>query len=137
MGTFNHYAVLAAVHTVLQADTELMQRVSGVFDFVPAKTAYPYLRIGEVRVTDVSTQTGAMQRVEWVMHCHSRDKGGKEVQDILQRVHALLHDAPPEMVGTLCIDMRAEGSDIRLERDASYHGRMRLVAIIEPKEDGQ
>lgn len=132
MSGLSHYAVQAAIHAVLESDAELAGCVEGVFDYVPAKTAYPYLRMGRMQVTDISIQTKAIQRIELDIHCYSRMAGSKEVQDIMGKIYALLHDSTPEMEDCHCIDVRMASSDVQQERDGkTYHGRMRFIITVQ------
>lgn len=132
MAEFSHYAVQAALHAVLNSDAPLMEQVSGVFDFVPPRTAFPYVTIGDMRATDVSTMTEAMSRLDVTLHIYSRAKGRKEASDIMGRVHAVLHDSSPDVDGFSWVDMRYSGSEIRLERDGvTYHAVMRFAVLVQ------
>lgn len=132
MSGFCHYAMQEALHAALEADAELMAAVNGVFDFVPAKTALPYVTFGEMRVTDVSTLEATLMQVEPVLHIYSRSKGRKEVSDIIETLHSLLHNKTMTLSGYTLVSLRFVGSDIALERDGqTYHGRMRLMAVVQ------
>lgn len=135
MSGFNHYATLAAIHGVLSGDGALGDMIGGVFDFVPARTAYPYVVLGDVRSTDASTVAATIRRVELSLHVYSRARGRKEAGDIMARIHALLHDTTPAVEGGACVDMRVANSELRLERDGlTYHGRMRVTAIVQGED---
>jgi len=92
MPLFSYYAVQKAVYDVLSADATLMATVSGVFDFVPQNTDYPYVTIGNSRLTDYSTVTTTSFRQTLNIQVYSRSRGRKEVSDIMAQVHGLLHD---------------------------------------------
>lgn len=132
MSGFNHLAVQAAIHAALVADEALGGMVSGVFDFVPPNTAYPYIVMGDARETDVSTMTETIRRVEMALHVYSRARGRGEASGIMARVHALLHDAALDMENAVCVDTRVTGGDIWQGRDGlTYHGQLRLVVTVQ------
>lgn len=132
MDGFDHYAVQAALHAALEADAPLMGTVTGVFDFVPPQTAFPYVTLGEMRVTDVSTVECTLRQVEPVLHVYSRSKGRREVSDIMEKLHARLHNGALPIAGYTLVSLRFAGSDIVQERDGNtYHGRMRFSAVVQ------
>lgn len=132
MGEFSHYAMQVAVHDLLVADLPLMNAVSGVYDYVPPQTAYPYITIGDMRATDVSTISIALTRMELALHVYSRGRGRKEISDIMAQLYALLHDAKLLMEEYITVTMRYVSSEIAQERDGlTYHGRMRFSAVLE------
>lgn len=132
MGEFSHYALQVAVYNVLAANTVLMNSVSGVFDHVPPKTAYPYMTIGDTRATDISTMDIALTQMELVLHVYSRERGRKEISDIMRQLHDLLHDSNPVMEDHVAVSLRYTGSDITQEGDGlTYHGRMRFGAVLQ------
>lgn len=137
MSLLSHYALQKAIYTVLSGDTELSALVSGVYDFVPAKTPYPYITIGDARASDESTNTQAMTRVSLTVHVYSRGKGRKETHDIMQQVYERLHDAQPEVEDHRVVLLRFLSSQIELLRDGqTYHGRVQFTCLLE-EEDGE
>lgn len=133
MTSFNHYAVQEMVRGLLTADAPLAGKVSGIFDFVPEKTEFPYITIGESRVEDESTVAIAIARVTLTVQVYSRAKGRKEADSLMADVHRILQNASGSAAGGFALaDMRFGGSDITLLRDgATHHGRMRFVLRLQ------
>lgn len=132
MVNFNLYGLQTAVHMALTADATLMGMVEGVFDHVPEKTDYPYVTIGNMRVSDMSAQGVTLLRVELVLSVYSRARGRKEASDIMGELHRLLQDMTAPVEGYVLLSLRHAASEIMLERDGlTYQGRMRFEAVLQ------
>jgi hypothetical protein len=135
MGMFCHAAMQAALHEALLADDALVGMVEGVYDHVPAKTAYPYVTIGDMRATDVSAVETQLVQMQCALHLYSRERGRKEISTIMQRLHDLLHDTQLSMASYSMIRMHYAGSQIAQERDGlTYHGQMRFEVMLQYTE---
>lgn len=135
MGEFSHFALQAALHECLSGDATLGALLNGVFDFVPAKTAYPYMTIGDMSSSDVSAVEAVLTQIDVVLHVYSRGRGRKEAGDIMQRILQILPDNLAELEDFRLVSMRHIGSDVRLESDGlSYHARMRWRAVVQQDE---
>lgn len=132
MSAFSLWHVQKAMYAALTGDATLMALVTGVHDRVPAGAAFPYITIGEVSGTDWSHKTGAGQRVSVTLHAFSRQGGRKEAASILDRVHALLHDANLSVEGQHAVMIRYDGGEITLETDGlTYRGSARFTVLTE------
>lgn len=133
MTHFSHYALQGIIREKLIADTGLMSKVTGVFDFVPEKTAYPYLTIGESRAEDESTVAISITRIMLTIQIYSRAKGRKEVDAVMASIHAILDGLAEEAAEDFTLaEMRYTGSEITLLRDGvTYNGRMRFTARLQ------
>ncbi len=132
MPLFSYYAVQKAVYDVLSADATLMATVSGIFDFVPQDTDYPYVTIGNSRLMDYSTVITTSFRQTLTIQVYSRSRGRKEVSDIMAQVHGLLHDTTPAADDHSIVDLRYVGGDITQNRDGlSYSGNMQFDVLVE------
>lgn len=130
------YALQKALHSLLTSDSELSGLISGVFDFVPAKTAYPYVTLGDMRSVDESTATSTLVRLNLTLHVYSRERGRKEAHEIMQLVYELLHDAQPVTEECRIVSLRYQSSQIELLRDGlTYHGRVVFSCFIEPNAE--
>lgn len=128
----SHYALQKAIHAALTGNASLMVAVSGVFDYVPAGTAYPYLTLGESQVVDESTATEKILRQTVTVQAYGQGKGRKPLDTIMAQVQASLDNAALTVEGFALISLRHQGSEIRLSADgATYHGRVRFVALLQ------
>lgn len=132
MSQFSHWPLQKAVFLVLSADTTLQNTVSGVFDFVPDNTIYPYICVGEATGRDYSTATTSGMEFRFPVRLFSREGGRKQAAEMLQRIHSLLHRQPLSVDDQALVMLRCESSEIRLENDgATYQGILRFRAILE------
>ena len=105
--------------------------ISGVFDDVPAGTAYPYIRIGEETVVDNATKTLDSNEHTITIHCWSQYAGMKEIKLLMQQVYTILHDSSLSVSGANLINLRHEFETTLLEGDGiTRHGVMRFRAVL-------
>ena len=133
MANFSHQAAQEMIHALLTGSEALMETVTGVFDFVPAKMEYPYITIGNSRAVDESTLGEEIAKLTLTLQVHSRAKGRKEADEVMAAIHAILHDADyAEVVqGYRLISLKYQNSEILLARDGvTYNGRMQFVAYL-------
>lgn len=132
MPNFSQYSLQKSIYQLLSSDSALSVLVSGVYDFVPQASIYPYVVIGEDRLRDWSTKTTNGAEHQLTLHVHSREGGRKQAALIMERLHTLLHNAALTMTGQTLVAISFEGSDIMQEKDGiGYHGVMRYRALTE------
>lgn len=108
------------------------QICTGIFDFVPQETEYPYITIGEMRSSDISTKTNTAIDVDVDVNVYSRDKGSKESLDILEQVYQILHDASLSLGSSSLTNLRFSSSEIIRQPDGlTYLGISRFRAVVE------
>lgn len=132
MALFSHYAAQKAIYDVLTEDATLSGVITGVYDFVPAGTDYPYIVFGNSRVTDYSTVStrGFQQALD--IKVYSRARGRKEVTDIMECVYTLLHETTPPADTYTITQLRFSGSDVVREKDGlTYLGQMKFQILAE------
>ena len=116
-------AVQQAVMTLLQNDSTLGAQINGVFDHVPDKTSFPYIVLSETESRDWSTTTRAGQEHRMTLSVYSRYGGKKQVQQITERVYALLHEVTVSITGDSCVLCRFQLQEITLLNDGrTYQG---------------
>jgi hypothetical protein len=84
---------LTALHQRLSNHAPLAARISGVFDNVPTRTAFPYLMFGDTRVTDASTATTTIQRIELPLSILSDAAGRSETLSLQADIETALATA--------------------------------------------
>lgn len=107
-----HRAILSA----LQADAGLQAllaahtyagspSVAGVYDFVEqsstpeSRTPFPYVVIGDTTAAEFDTDEVSGQESTVTLHVWDRYRGGARVRQILDAIHACLHDATLAVTG--------------------------------------
>jgi hypothetical protein len=128
-------ALRAAIHDALTADAALTGILGGpkIFDEPPATAAFPYVTLGEARVSDFSTGDDALQEHQLTLHAWSRQGGHKEAHMIAGALLQALDDAPLSPAGHQLVNLRFSLADIRREADGrTYHALVRFRAVTEP-----
>lgn len=83
-------AIQEAVFTLLESDSGLSSKISGVFDAHPEIKKFPYITIGDGYSNPMTTFDRMGEEVFFNVHVWSRYKGFKESQDISSDVQRLL-----------------------------------------------
>ncbi|HKJ73635.1 MAG TPA: DUF3168 domain-containing protein [Alphaproteobacteria bacterium] len=124
------WALQKAVFDALTGSADLMAMVSGVYDHVPADTAFPYVTIGETTVADWSSKTFDGQEHSLTLHVWSRARGRKETKEIFGLVYAALNGAPLSVAGQQLVDLRFDFAQTLLDTDGlTFHGVQRYRAV--------
>jgi hypothetical protein len=128
-------ALRAAIHDALIADGALAALLGGpkVYDEVPREVAFPYVTLGECRVTDWSTGSEDGHEHQLTLHAWSRQGGHSEAHEIAGALLQALDDAPLVLTGHHLVNLRFALADIRREADGrTYHALVRFRAVTEP-----
>lgn len=128
-------ALRAAIHHALSADSGLSAALGGahVYDEPPRNAAFPYVTLGEARVSNAAVDGGPTLEHQLTLHAWSRQGGHKEAHVITGALLAALDDAPLPLGGHRLVHLRFVLADIRREADGrSYHALVRFRAVTEP-----
>jgi len=122
-----------AVYDALNNDTTLSAIVSGVYDFVPQGTSYPYAVIKQNKVKDWSTISTIGYEVEMEIEVFSKERGNKTVLEISSRIHELLHDTTLALGGGhQLVDIRYNDGGVKRSKDGLVYINSNLfTAFIE------
>jgi hypothetical protein len=129
-------ALRSAIHDVLIADGALTSLLGGahVYDEPPRNAAFPYVTIGEARVSDWSTGSDRGEEHQLVLHAWSRQGGHREAHLIAGALLQALDDAPLALTDHALINLRFAVADVRREADGrTYHALVRFRAVTEPE----
>jgi Protein of unknown function (DUF3168) len=135
MPTAASAALRAAVHDALAADAGLVSLLGGpkVYDEPPRAAAFPYVTLGETRVTDYSTGSEPGEEHQLVLHAWSRQGGQREAHLIAGALLQALDDAPLSITDHHLVNFRFAVADVRREADGrTYHALVRFRAVTEP-----
>jgi len=130
----SHLALRAAIRDALLADGALTAALDGgrVYDEPPRGPAFPYVTLGEARLTDVSADGGAVQEHQLTLHVWSRQGGHREAHAIAGALLSALDDAPLVLSDHRLVNLRFTVADIRRESDGrTYHALVRFRAVTE------
>ena len=135
MPTASSAALRAAIHDALTADGALNALLGGakVYDEPPRAAAFPYVTLGEARVSDFSTGTEPGEEHQITLHAWSRQGGHREAHLITGALLQALDDAPLNLAGHHLVNLRFSLADVRRESDGrTYHAIVRFRAMTEP-----
>src|SRR5262245_19010674 len=128
-------ALRAAIHAALIADGALIALLGGpnIHDEPPSSALFPYVALGEARVTDYSTGTEPGEEHQLTLHAWSRQGGHREAHSIAGALLQALDDAPLALDAHRLVNLRFALADIRREADGrTYHALVRFRAVTEP-----
>jgi hypothetical protein len=128
-------ALRAAIHDALTQDGALSALLGGpkVYDEPPQAAAFPYVTLGEARVSDFSAGDELGEEHQLTLHAFSRQGGRREAHLIAGALLQALDDAPLELDGHRLVNLRFAVADVRREADGrTYHALVRFRAMTEP-----
>lgn len=128
-------ALRAAIHSALSAHAPLTAILGGpkIYDEPPATAAFPYVTLGEARVSDYSAGDDPAEEHQLTLHAFSRQGGHREAHIIAGTLLQALDDAPLAPDGHHLVNLRFSLADIRREADGrTYHAVVRFRAVTEP-----
>ena len=125
----------AAIRDALATDGALTSLLGGarIYDEVPRAANYPYVSLGEARVTDFSAGEQPGEEHQLTLHAWSQQGGHREAHMIAGALLQALDDAPLTLAGQHLVNLRFAVADIRREADGrTYHALVRFRAVTEP-----
>ena len=125
----------AAIYDALSSDGALSALLGGpkIYDEPPREAAFPYVTLGETRVTDFSTGSEPGQEHQITLHAWSRQGGHREAHLISGALLQALDDAPLTLADHRLVNLRFATADVRREADGrTYHALVRFRAMTEP-----
>jgi hypothetical protein len=128
-------ALRAAIHHALVADAPLVSILGGakVYDEPPRAAVFPYVTLGEARISDFSAGEERGEEHQLTLHAWSRQGGHKEAHQIAGALLQALDDAPLPLTDHTLVNFRFAVADIRREADGrTYHALVRFRAVTEP-----
>src|SRR5256714_14768693 len=128
-------ALRAAIHDALAADGALTALLGGpkVYDEPPRGAAFPYVTLGDARVSDFSCGSEPGEEHQITLHGWSRQGGHREAHLIAGALLQALDDAPLTLAGHHLVNLRFALADVRRDKDGrTYHALVRFRAVTEP-----
>lgn len=123
-----------AVHAALAADSALVAALGGekIHDVTPAHLPFPYITFGRTSTYDWGAGTEEGSEHFFTLHVWSKQKSRKEALELMERVHAALHDSDLPLEGCRLVNLRLQSAEIRFDENlAVYDGMMRFRAAVE------
>lgn len=113
------HAVQTAIYQRLKGDATLAGMVTGVYDYVPEGTSYPYVRIGDHLSIPDNTHDTYGREITATIHVWTRARGNAQGQAIAARIWELLdHRAGDvEVAGHRVVSIRQEFDQVLPDPD--------------------
>ena len=134
MPTAASAALRAAIYEALIADSALTALLGGpnVYDEPPRLASFPYVTLGETRVSDFSAGGESSLEHQLTLHAWSRQGGHREAHLITGALLQALDDAPLTLAGHHLVNLRFSLADVRRESDGrTYHAIVRFRAMTD------
>ncbi|MEL6364676.1 MAG: DUF3168 domain-containing protein [Pseudomonadota bacterium] len=129
------WAVQSAVYAQLRADARVQATIGDparIFDAPPETAVFPYLTIGETRVSDYPGLAGGFEH-DLRLYAYSQYAGRREVKRIMSAVYDAIHETAFDVPGFRLVNMRYVFADVLRRREPdTYQGVMRYRAVTEP-----
>ena len=132
--TMSAVSLRAAIHRSLSRDAKLASLLGGarVYDATPRGVTFPYVTLGEARITNLATDDEGSEEHLLTLHAWSRQGGHREAHAITGALVQALDDAPLALAGHRLVYLRFALADVRRESDGrTYHGLVRFRALTE------
>jgi hypothetical protein len=130
-------ALRAAVHESLCLDGAVTALLGGlkIYDEPPKAVSFPYVTLGEARVTSFWAGDEPAEEHLLTLHVWSRQGGHSEAHKVAGAVMHALDDAELDVEGHHLVNFRFTVADVRREADGrTYHAVVRFRAVTEPIE---
>ena len=129
----NMLELQTAIYARLDSSAQLKKAVTGIYDYVPEETSFPYVVIGEVVSEPWNTKTTDGEAVTISLDIWSDQRGKKETFSIMKLIEQALKD-PIEPTGVFVIDERITRRAAREEPNALFHGELDYTFKIDMEE---
>lgn len=119
------------IRDALIGDSKISNAVTDVFDFVPDKTVFPYITVGDDTAVDWGAKDFDGMDYTINIHTWSRARGRKECKDIMFEVYRVLHLNDLNISGFKTVLCRFDFAESSLDPDGqTYHGVQRFKVIV-------
>ncbi|WP_436772069.1 DUF3168 domain-containing protein [Yinghuangia sp. YIM S09857] len=127
-------AIQRAVFARLTGDAELMDVVTGVYDYLPEDAPYPFLNLGEAIETPDNRHGGFGRQTVLTLHIWSKYRGYAQARDINDHLIRLLDHQPLILDGFDHIATRHEDTQMITDPEPPgdlRHGITRVRVVTE------
>jgi hypothetical protein len=125
-------AIQKGVIDALAADGQITSAVNGVYQHIPQEEDFPYIRVRVGVSENWLTATTSGKKITLVISVFFKTRSSKPVLDVLERIHALLHDQDITLSGATLVNMRFLENEVDILRDGlTYEGTSLFLATVE------
>ena len=122
----------SALYTKLTGNVPFMAAVTGLFDWVPEGTAYPYVTFGEAMATPRNAQDRFGRRTVETLHVWSKQQGMLQVANIMSLITQALDHQTLTVTGHDAVMVHHEFEQTLNDPDPEIrHGVIRFAITTE------
>lgn len=114
----------------LTGDEDLMNKVNGVYDYVPEDQKMPYITFGKIESNTERTKTINGETINFTLDIWSVSKGRKEAVDILTRTENILQNPIDIDTGTIFYQY-VKSRNVIEEQYGLYHATVEVEYQID------
>lgn len=132
-------ALRKAIVAALASDAAVTTAVGAtrIFDEVPLGTAYPYVVVADMAARDFSSEETDAEEHGVRLHIWSREKGGRQAEQIASAIRTALHDVALALDGFALVNLRWQSFEVRREADGeTRRGVLQFRAVTEVNGGG-
>jgi len=121
-----------AVYDKLSGDATLGALITGVFEYVPEGTNFPYVVIDDMKLKPWSNLSKKGSEINFSIKTYCRERGSKTCLDIMDNVEDLLDEAALTVTNHALIHILLEYSEVEQKKDGlNYVGVSKFKALLE------
>lgn len=129
--SLHSFELQKTIFNALSGNSALTNLITGVFDDVPENQEYPYVVVGEETSLNIGCKTKDALEHTLTIHSYSRERGRKQVKQIMSAIYEVLHESNLSVSGASLINLRNEFETVLLETDGiTRHGVLRFRAVV-------
>ena len=125
------YNIQDGIYNKLTASTSLNDLVTGIYDYIPSQTEYPYIKLGDMTEVPWDTFSKRGETNTTTIHVFSDFRGNKETLNIMDKVSTLLEAADFTVTGYNLVYCRREFKTVYEEEQGTVrHGVLRFRVMV-------
>lgn len=130
MSAFALFSLQKGLYDALTGDSALMALISGVYDYAPENSAYPYVTLGEGEAADLSNLRDQAVEAEFRLSIWSRAAGRKQALEIMEAAYDRVMQGFTVSGYEAGLPVFIQG-DVRKEQEALAHrGTLRFRVVL-------
>ncbi|WP_169865207.1 DUF3168 domain-containing protein [Sutcliffiella halmapala] len=124
------YKAQEAIFQRLEENEDLQKRVTGIFDYVPESTGFPFIVLGRIYSMANKTKTTEGEKLEITLDIWSTYQGKEETIDIMNLVEASLTEEL-SVEGAFLISQEVKDREVLEQENGLFHGTLMYEILVD------
>lgn len=107
-----------------------LNKITGIFDYIPENTNFPYVVFGRIYITPETTKTTMGERIEITLDIWSGAKGKRESIEVVNSIDDSLSD-DLKVPGADVIEQKIKSIEILEETNDLFHGTVVFEILLD------